>query len=361
MDNYFAEHDYELIKTMINEKIPYWRKNMENSEVSEKAICEVRRWLEIVINTIDDEEERIASFCITPQSYSHDLDIICGNQIVSDIERVREMWIKIDSDLHKIRAAHGVYLFLLKGKKCVEERYISQYNPNVFHPIELVIYQEYGLEPEGEYQKKCLNDAIKEEKVKKTLVYACFLNDNNRIMELLSKDKISKNQLNMRLNLYGTPLQICAQNNNLEAFKAIAEKGADIGKSVMGGTALDDALRYSFEIVCYIYENYREQFDKEILAKYFGYFCKNTNYRLLQMIKETGLDLDDEGKKIPTMHNFAKAKNLIGLQFLIDNGANINSLDKEKKTALDLAEQKNLTEVAEFLRQHNAKHGVDII
>ena len=40
---------------------------------------------------------------------------------------------------------------------------------------------------------------------------------------------------------------------------------------------------------------------------------------------------------IPTMHNFAKAKNLIGLQFLIDNGANINSLDKEKKTALDLA------------------------
>ena len=61
------------------------------------------------------------------------------------------------------------------------------------------------------------------------------------------------------------------------------------------------------------------------------------------------------------MHNFAKAKNLIGLQFLIDNGANINSLDKEKKTALDLAEQKNLTEVAEFLRQHNAKYGVDII
>ena len=29
MDNYFDEHDYELIKTMINEKIPYWKEQGE--------------------------------------------------------------------------------------------------------------------------------------------------------------------------------------------------------------------------------------------------------------------------------------------------------------------------------------------
>lgn len=29
MDNYFDEHDYELIKIMINEKIPYWKERGE--------------------------------------------------------------------------------------------------------------------------------------------------------------------------------------------------------------------------------------------------------------------------------------------------------------------------------------------
>ena len=71
---------------------------MENSNVNEKAICEVRRWLEIVINTIEDEEERIASFCIDPQSYSHGLDIIRGNKTVSDIERVTEIWKKTENE-----------------------------------------------------------------------------------------------------------------------------------------------------------------------------------------------------------------------------------------------------------------------
>lgn len=63
---------------------------------------------------------------------------------------------------------------------------------------------------------------------------------------LWKKDKLNKAQLNKALELCGTPLTLCAANDNLGAFIAIAEKGADIGKKCCGDSPLKKALNHSY-------------------------------------------------------------------------------------------------------------------
>lgn len=69
---------------------------------------------------------------------------------------------------------------------------------------------------------------------------------------------------------YGTPLFICALHNDLESFKGIVEAGADLNKKSGGMTPLKCAMRYSSDIVRYIYENHIEQFDKEVKREVVG-------------------------------------------------------------------------------------------
>lgn len=86
---------------------------------------------------------------------------------------------------------------------------------------------------------------------------------------LLSAEGGKKGQLNKKMQYYGTPLGICAKNNNVDAFIAIVEKGADLNKVSLADRPLKIAFRYSPDIVFYIYENYREQFMKEIAKEGF--------------------------------------------------------------------------------------------
>lgn len=60
------------------------------------------------------------------------------------------------------------------------------------------------------------------------MVYAFYLNDSDKIMKCL--EKANKTPLNKKLQYTDSLLEIWAENNNLESFKTIAEKGADIRK-----------------------------------------------------------------------------------------------------------------------------------
>lgn len=60
------------------------------------------------------------------------------------------------------------------------------------------------------------------------MVYAFYLNDSDKIMKYL--EKTNKTPLNKKLQYTDSLLEIWAENNILESFKTIAEKGADIRK-----------------------------------------------------------------------------------------------------------------------------------
>lgn len=244
----------------------------------------------------------------------------------------------------------GIHLYRYANKECVDERYISHFNPDlIFSGADrLVIYQEYGLKPQCEDQKKELEEAIKAEKIKNTLVYACYVNDNDKIMEHLKKEKLSNAQLNKVLKLCGTPLILCAKNDNLQAFQMIAERGADIGKKFLGReTALMAAVVNSYDIVRYIFENYREQFEKEI--KDFSCATSCEDIRTLEMLKDLGYDMSGEGQKHPILHRFVDSRNLVGIKFLLDNGVDINMRNTYGQTALERAERNAWTEGATLL------------
>ena len=256
----------------------------------------------------------------------------------------------IESDMD-VYFAEGINLFRFSGGQCVDKQNIPHFNPALlFKGVEtLTIYQQYGLEPQAESDKKQLQDGLKAEKIKDTLVYACYENDNEKIMRILADDKLPKAQLNKVLHLCGTPLSLCAKNDNLQAFKALIEKGADIGRKFSGReTALWTAIIYSYDIVHYIFENHRAQFDKEVTG--FIYACYTKDVRVLQLLRDLGFDMCCEGQKYPPLHTFVDYGNLVGIRFLLDQGVDIHIKNQFGQTALERAEKENKTEIAALLK-----------
>ncbi len=248
---------------------------------------------------------------------------------------------------------HGIHLMRFSGGECIDRRHIRWFNPERLFTGEtaLAIYQEYGLEPTEEREKNYLAESIKAEKIKNTLVWACYIGDKELIRERLNDPKLKPAQLNKALKLAGNPLILCAKHDDLESFKAIAEKGADISKKTAAEMSpLMTAFRCSYDIVMYIYENYREQFDNEV--KDFTCLTNNSDERLYPLLKSLGCDMMCEGRAHPLLHIYAQSGNTTGLKFLLDNGVDIGLKNKSGMTALEFAERNNKKDAAELLRNY---------
>lgn len=216
--------------------------------------------------------------------------------------------------------------------------------------FDLILFQEFGLEPANDRKKAELTESIAQEKIKKTLVYSCYENNTDTILERVLTAK--KTQLN-KLFCSTTPLGFCAKNDNLLAFQKIVEAGAVIDKkTVLKKTPLEYAFMHSPQIVEYIYANHREAFDQDVKNRGFSIALHTTNERLLHLVLESGADVNCDNEPFPPLHNFADFSNVIGIKFLLENGANINTLNKRKETALDRAVSRNKTEAIRLLQEY---------
>lgn len=245
----------------------------------------------------------------------------------------------------------GIHIFKYQNKTFTENKLISHYNPELFNPdaCELILFQEYGLNPLDEDRKQVLQTSLKAEKIKQTLVYACYLNDTDKILNCLKT--CTNAQLNKKLEYCGTPLGLCARNNNLQAFQAIAKKGADLNKISLAERPLEIAFQHSANIVFYIYENHREEFDKEIQKKGFGIACHTKNIELLELLRNEGCDMVCAGANFPPLHNFADYNNVVGIQFLANQGVDLKLQNKLHQTALERARERNNHEAIQLLMQ----------
>jgi FOG: Ankyrin repeat len=86
----------------------------------------------------------------------------------------------------------------------------------------------------------------------------------------------------------------------------------------------------------------------------FGIALHTKDKELLQMLLDCGGDINCSGKPFPPLHNFADFNNTVGLQFLIEHGADINTKNQYKQTPLDRAKASNNQETVDFLRLHGA-------
>ncbi|MBK1813024.1 hypothetical protein JHL18_20580 [Clostridium sp. YIM B02505] len=95
--------------------------------------------------------------------------------------------------IRDILQREGILVFFaLQGNKA-KFKFITHYNKELFSNdlFELIIFQEYNLEPCNEQRRCILKQSIKAEKIKNTLVYACYENNTDKIMKALKNPKQS--------------------------------------------------------------------------------------------------------------------------------------------------------------------------
>ncbi|MMZ48969.1 Ankyrin repeats (3 copies) [compost metagenome] len=261
---------------------------------------------------------------------------------------------KYTNEIEMIMKGKGILCIKVEAGKLMEYSIVNDMNPELFDSdvFELIIYQRYDLEPVGEESKVTLRKSLKAEKIKKTLVFACYMNDMEGIRELVAN--ASKSNLDKVLKYHGTALQFCCKHNNLEAFRLLAEKGANVGKRALAETPLEIAFRYSSDIVNYIHTEYADIYQKEVEKKGFGIALHCKDEALLNDILEMGCDVNCEKKPFPPLHNFADCNNVLGIQFLLDHGANIECRNQYKQSALHRAVSKGNAAAVEILLRYGA-------
>lgn len=287
----------------------------------------------------------------TNNSLTSGLYLVKGNKIAYSNETARIFELcssRFDAD----HIQNGVWIIQSNSD---EIKHIRFYNPELFSGdlLMLVLFQEFAKTPETPEDQEKLEKAIKAEKIKKTLVYSCYTNSQD---DILSRVKTaSMPNLNQKLQYAGTPLGLCAEKNFLKGFIAIAEAGADLTKMSVVGTPLEIAFKSSPDIVWYIFENHRDIFDKIVKKIGFSIAKSITDRKLLQCIFDAGCDIKGKDLNFPTLHNFTDFNNLIGMQFVLDNGFDINFKNKKKQTALDRAKIKGHDKAMEFLIARGAQ------
>ena len=200
------------------------------------------------------------------------------------------------------------------------EKLITQYNPELGSTdlLELIVFQEFNLKPSSEDRQAVLEKSIKQEKIKNTLVWACYVNDRAEFLKLL------------------------------------LEKGANLLKKSFVATPIQLAFSCSDSITFYLLENYKDDVVREIEKKGFLLAAGNTNRTILEAVHSLGADLYGKDPYFPNLHNFADSDNVAGLQFLLDNGVDINCKNKQGKTALDRAILHKKAKAIDFLTKHGA-------
>ncbi len=266
-----------------------------------------------------------------------------------------EMFEALDACIGKNddKTPNGIYIYHVEDCKITDTLYVPFYNMELDSDvvIYLILNQEYGLQPSEDRHKEALKKAIKAESIKKSLVYACYLNDTDLIKERLETAKPAA--LDKRYQCCGTPLGLCAENNNIEMFKAILAKGAKLDKLSLGRTPLALAFSHSPDVIEFIYENYNDIYTKIVLKEGATIAASCEDVKQFERLKECGVDFIKNRADFPPFHEFAKHDNIVGMQFCVDNGVNPHELvDKWKRTAMTVAKQANSKKAIAFLEKY---------
>ena len=234
------------------------------------------KWYETFINDLETENCMLVvstdfSNCKTAASVSSRVFTVENNEYTAysgfnipiNGQTVQSKYTDIFSTLVK---PSGVHIYRYENNRFVGHECLTSYDPALYNGFRIyaALFKEYGMVPADEKAKAALQKNLKDsEKLAKSLVYACYINDTQLIVERAAK--ASKAQLNRLMDYaFKTPLGFCALNDNLTGFKVVAEHGADIGKPFAASTPLSVALNHSPDIAVYIRDNFPEQVEKEL-------------------------------------------------------------------------------------------------
>ena len=288
--------------------------------------------------------------------FIHSHRVVDGNKIATMFFNTEEKELFNSLNLGK----EEIYLAKFENGEFIEKSIWDELIPKEYYEInELVyIYKKYNLMSKADYKKVEL--ALKREsEFKDKLVYFCYKNDTTKILEHLNV--ADETELNQQVKFIGTPLELCALNNNLECFKAIVEKGADIRVNTRKYDTLYNAFKYSPDIATYIYEKHNDYFKEAISEKGYFIYCYSENLDLFNLVKQAGGNPNLIVDGYPSIYSFIETDNIVAVKFLIENGADINMLDKKNRTMLDYAKGEKAKNVLKLLKSMKAKTGAEVL
>lgn len=211
-------------------------------------------------------------------------------------------------------------------KQCQARLHIGL-NPELFadDALMLIGHQLYAMPPLPPGDESTLQKAIKAEKIKTTVLYACYQNDMQRLEALLPQAKPT--DLNKKFKLLGSPLHLACMHGNTDMLQRLVDAGADLEAS--------NFLRYTPLL----------------------YALSLRDERSAQALIELGANVNHIG---------AQSSNALGiainagcstqmLEILLQKGCDINHLAQDKRDLLAIAAAKGLLPVMRFLLAHGIR------
>ena len=254
----------------------------------------------------------------------------------------------------------GIWAARVEYGKLIEEKYDPYSNPELLdmNAQYMMLYEYFGVLPKEDSEKEQLKKDIKQtERLRKTLVYACYTNDMEAIRERVKDAKPS--HLKKKIKYTGTGLTLLAEHNNVEGFRLLVEAGADFTQDTLSGSPLELAFSHSPDIVNYIKNEHTEVYEELMKKNKRCYLnCCRDKELMLGVLKYFD-DYEMNGNSNPPLNSFVQTNNMVGVETLLEQGVSINIVDSYGRTPLYCAIYFNKYEMAKYLIEHGADMDIE--
>ncbi|MED4401398.1 ankyrin repeat domain-containing protein [Metabacillus fastidiosus] len=270
-----------------------------------------------------------------------------SDKVMDNIQGVR------DSD----EAEWTAFVLAVKKDSSYEIDFYDDLNPTLecSSALRWLEYAHYNIEPASDFDKSLLQSAIKAEKFKKTLNYACYKKDISAIKEQLINIKQSK--LNKKDPNRKTPLHIACLDGDAEIVKLLVGAGADLKIKYQGDTPFALACsKGDAETVKYLIskgEDVNEVMARKVTPLHL--ISQSGNKEIVEYVLDRVININAvTSMKYSALHYAVESNNLEGVTALIENGIDMELLENYKRSALALACDRNQSEMAELLLERGA-------
>jgi len=154
-----------------------------------------------------------------------------------------------------------------------------------------------------------------------------------------------------------TPLHYAVEERNTDIVKLLIENGADVNaRTTEGVQPIHISSKYGdIEIAKILLAKGADLNSKDKLgSKSIQYAAGNGRNRMIEFLLSEGVDVNDGKGKLTALHNAAWYGKISTARFLIEKGADVNSLNANKSTPLHLASGMGHDKIAEILIDRGA-------
>lgn len=244
---------------------------------------------------------------------------------------------QIDDIQNLIKVKQSFIYYLQVDTNTHKWNFTKDINPEIdMYAIGLFASQQFGIDPEDDYERQKLAKAEKQETIKKTLAYACYQDNMETFLQMLPQAKPTA--IEKKIKLIGSPLHSAVINNNIPMIEHLVQAGANIESTdYMRFTPLLHAIDLGHEEVArkliQLGADISKRGAQNNSALSLAVTCKALSRSFLDLLVQKGCNVNDTIIDKINLLVLAANSNPEGVQFLLDNNIDPTSLPEAIRTA----------------------------